>query len=105
MASVAPVTCPLCAGRAEFTGREGAFLNHHCPECGQDFAKAAPVHDFLFANHGSVCLLTPVSEAAQAWRDEHLPGEVQTFGGGIAIEPRYAGPVLEGIINDGLTVN
>lgn len=104
MASVAPIRCPLCAGRAEFVGADGAFMNYHCPDCGEDFAKPEPAHDFLFANHGSVCLLTPLSEAAQAWRDEYLPGEVPTFGGGIAIEPRYANAVLEGIINDGLTL-
>ncbi len=64
----------------------------------------AQSHDFIFVNHGSVTLLTPVSEAASEWVSEHLPDSCIAFGGGIAIEPRYAGPVLEGIINDGLTV-
>ncbi len=104
MASIAPVACALCTGRASFVGREGNFRKFHCEDCNMDYSKAEPAYDFMFANHGSVCLLTAVSEAARDWRDEHLPTDAQTFGGGIAIEPRYAGTILEGIINDGLTI-
>jgi len=64
-----------------------------------------PRTDFTFVNHGSVCMLTPVTRAARGWADEHLPEDRQTFGGGIAIEPRYAQPILDGIVGDGLTVN
>lgn len=60
--------------------------------------------DFLFANHGSICILTPVSEAAQAWVDEHLPEDAMRWAGGVVIEPRYAGDILEGIQNDGLSL-
>lgn len=66
--------------------------------------------DFNFQNCGSICLLTPVSEAAKAWRAEHLPepgDDCQEWGSkrAVAIEPRYAGAILEGIAADGLTVN
>lgn len=61
--------------------------------------------DFTFANHGSVTLLTPVSDAAREWAAEHLPVEPwQMLGNAIAIEPRYADPILEGIDADGMTV-
>lgn len=61
--------------------------------------------DFRFSNHGSICLLKPTSEAGKAWVDEHLTGdEVQTYAGAVVIEPRYAQPILDGIINDGLEV-
>lgn len=60
--------------------------------------------DFLFADHGSVTILTPLTEAAQEWADNNLPDDALTFGRGIVIEPRYAGPILEGIVEDGLTV-
>lgn len=60
--------------------------------------------DFKFHNHGSICILVAVSAAAQDWREEHLPEDAQTFGGGVVIEPRYADDILEGIMADGLTV-
>jgi hypothetical protein len=60
--------------------------------------------DFLFTNHGSVCLLQPLSEAAGEWVDEHLPEDKQMFGSAVVVEPRYVGPIIDGIINDGLEV-
>lgn len=61
--------------------------------------------DFYFANHGSIALLTPLTDAAQAWVDEHIRSEeTQFFGAGVVIEPRYAGDILRGLQNDGLTV-
>lgn len=67
----------------------------------------APQADFLFQNHGSVCLLQPLTEAGKAWFSEHLPvdnSETQFWGESIVIEPRYAHAILEGIHNDGLRV-
>jgi hypothetical protein len=61
--------------------------------------------DFYFANHGSVSLLTPLTDAAKDWIDEHLTVEPwQRLGNGIAIEPRYAGLILIDLEADGLTV-
>jgi hypothetical protein len=60
--------------------------------------------DFTFANHGSITILTPISEAAQAWVDEHIPEDAMRWGGGIVIEPRYAEAILRGITEDGLFV-
>jgi hypothetical protein len=60
--------------------------------------------DFHFTNHGSVTILTPVSSAAQEWAAEHLPEDAMRWAGGIVIEPRYLGDILDGITNDGLTV-
>lgn len=61
--------------------------------------------DFLFANHGSVTILTPLTEAAQDWVAEHLPDDALTLGSGVVIEPRYVAPILEGLVDDGLTVS
>ena len=58
--------------------------------------------DFTVANHGSIFMLYAKSEAAREWVAEHLPSDAQTFGGGIAIEPRYVMDILLGIVNDGL---
>ena len=63
--------------------------------------------DFLFQNHGSVCLLQPLTPAGEQWFGENLPvdnPETQFFGSSIVIEPRYVAAILEGIRNDGLRV-
>lgn len=59
--------------------------------------------DFRYTNHGSVCLLEPVTEAARKWVVERIMPEAQWFGRSIAIEPRYVSPILAGIHDDGLT--
>lgn len=61
--------------------------------------------DFSFKNHGSVCILEPLSEAGKEWASEHLPDDAQSWGGGVVIEPRYADPILDGIAADGLEVS
>jgi hypothetical protein len=60
--------------------------------------------DFIFVSHGSLILLTPMSEAGKGWVAEHLPEDRQRWGRGIAIEPRYWEPIYLGIQEDGLTV-
>ena len=54
---------------------------------------------------GSVLLFHPRTRAARAWVAEHLELEDwQWLGSGFAVEPRYAGPLLEGMAADGLEV-
>jgi hypothetical protein len=60
--------------------------------------------DFRFADHGSVTLLTPVTDAALDWVEENLSIERQNWGPAIMIEPRFAGDILNGLQGDGLTV-
>jgi hypothetical protein len=60
--------------------------------------------DFRVDDHGSIVLITPITDAAEAWVDENLPDSAMTFGSAVVIEPRYVGPILEGISADGLTV-
>lgn len=64
--------------------------------------------DFSIENHGSVCILVPISEPAQGWVEEHIlveGNEVQRWGkNGIVIEPRYVGAIVEGFQSEGLTV-
>lgn len=58
--------------------------------------------DFRFDNHGSICVLTPVSEACRQWVDDNVgDDETQHWGKGIVIEPRYAGPILEALDAEG----
>jgi len=67
-------------------------------------AQTAQEADFKFANHGSVTVLTPISEAAKAWIDENIDPDAQVWVGGVVIEPRYADAVLIGISADGLSI-
>ena len=61
--------------------------------------------DFHLADHGSVVLLTPRTDAARDWVEDNLPDDVQMLGNGIAIEGRYVGDILTGIECDGLEIN
>lgn len=64
--------------------------------------------DFNFSHHGSICVLSANTAQARSWMEFHLPvndPETQFVGDdGIVIEPRYAMPILQGIVADGLTV-
>lgn len=61
--------------------------------------------DFLVQNHGSICILQALTEAAKDWVNEHLPEDAQTWGtNGTMVEPRYLQPILAGIEADGLSI-
>jgi hypothetical protein len=60
--------------------------------------------DFTLLDEFTIFLLTPVSEAARDWVAEFLPSDATTFGRATVVEHRYIGDIVEGIINDGLTV-
>lgn len=61
--------------------------------------------DFTVDNHGSILILNAHTKDAAAWVSEHLPDDVQTWGrNGYVVEPRYIGPIVEGIENYGLVV-
>ena len=67
-------------------------------------AEIPALPDFTLANHFSICLLQPVTEAARNWIDEHIPDDAQVFGSAIVIEPRYVRDILLGVQADGLSV-
>lgn len=61
--------------------------------------------DFTVIHHGSIIVLTPQTDAAEAWVGEYLPEDAQTWGRGTVIEHRYFEPIYEGILADGLSIN
>ena len=61
------------------------------------------VSDFDIENHGSVVLLRPLSTDADNWVQENISDDVLRFGGAVVVEPRYIGPVMEGLSAEGLT--
>ena len=60
--------------------------------------------DFCVQNHGSIFLLIPNTEAAKEWINAHIPEDAPTIGPNIAVEHRYIGDIVDGIVKDGLTV-
>lgn len=60
--------------------------------------------DFTLAGGGTVYLLTPRTDAARTWLDDHVSAEAMYLGTSLAVEHRYIVHLLEGIQNDGLTV-
>lgn len=61
--------------------------------------------DFSIQDHGSICILTALTEAAQQWVAENIPEDAQRWGvNGVVVEPRYLSDIVAGAINDGLEV-
>jgi hypothetical protein len=62
--------------------------------------------DILVANHGSLVILKPVSEAGKNWLAENIGEDngYQPMFPSIIAEPRYVEQILEGACNDGLTL-
>ena len=61
--------------------------------------------DVKFLDHGSIVMVVPLSPAAKEWVEENLTLESwQWLGGGFSCEPRYAGDLAQGMVDDGLTV-
>jgi hypothetical protein len=60
--------------------------------------------DFIFSNHGSVCLLAPIGPTAKQWIADNVPDGAMFWGAALVVEPRYVGPLLEGIADAGLEV-
>ena len=66
-------------------------------------AETAP--DFQVENHGSVILLRPGNEAAKDWLDFNcVPEPWQWFGSALAVEPRCAPDIIEGLQEEGFTI-
>ena len=58
--------------------------------------------DFCIADHGSVFLIRPVSEAARQWLDENIVAEPwQWFAGSLAVDHRFARDIVAQITDAG----
>jgi hypothetical protein len=60
--------------------------------------------DFLLQNEGTIAVLFPLTTVGAAWIDEHLPADAIVWTGGVVIEHRFVGPIVLGIVDDGLEV-
>jgi hypothetical protein len=61
--------------------------------------------DFVLQNHGSVCLLCPMTEAASDHLEASTSEEAFWFAGGLVVEPRYVGDIVAALSDEGFTVS
>lgn len=62
------------------------------------------MRDFTVTNQGTVFTLTPNTATAHGWALDHLPDDAPMLGHTYVVEHRYIGDIVQGIVNDGLTV-
>lgn len=59
--------------------------------------------DVLVANEGTVVSFRPVSEAGKAFIEENVESESwQWLGDALVVDHRYAEPLIQGMLDDGL---
>ena len=61
--------------------------------------------DFNISNHGSLVLVSAVTDVARSWVREHVSSEgyQPNYPGVLVVEPRYLGDILAGMDEDQLT--
>ena len=60
--------------------------------------------DVTVSGSGTIYLLHLESSAAFAWVEDHVVGERQFLGAGLAVEHRYIEGVVAGMLEDGLEI-
>ncbi len=60
--------------------------------------------DFRYEDHGSVALIVPLNDEASEVLAERAPSDAPWWGNGLAVEPRYVGPILEDLDAEGFTI-
>lgn len=64
---------------------------------------AEPKYDVYVQREGTLFLFRVLSDAAQEWIDEHVSAEAWSWmGNGLAVEPRYAVDLAQGMLDAGL---
>ena len=64
-----------------------------------------PRADFRVTYHGTITILTPLSDACREWVEANVEiEEWQRFGPSIAIEPLYVEQLAEAMIEEGLAM-
>ena len=66
--------------------------------------------DFHLQNEGTIMLLAPLNSKAESFIDKYIKepneeqGGVQEWAGQVVVEPRYVGPLVDGILSQGFTI-
>lgn len=58
--------------------------------------------DITITDHGSIILVTPITDQAKAWVDDNVSEESQWFGNSLVVEPRYISNLVDGMSDAGL---
>lgn len=61
--------------------------------------------DFSFLDEGTIAVLTPQTDAARAWVDEHIDPDHMQWAGGVVIEHRFVLDIITGLDSEGLTID
>jgi len=65
---------------------------------------SSPPADIYVENHGTIFLLQPITDAALAWVEHHLPEDAKRWCEVVVVEHRYISDIVRGAIADGLAV-
>jgi len=60
--------------------------------------------DVVVSGGGSIYLIDWLTAKGKAWIAENLPNDAQRLGNSVAVEHRYIGDIVQGMIADGLRV-
>ena len=60
--------------------------------------------DVEVIDHGTIVLFRPLTDACRAWIDDNVEEEAMWFGGALAVEHRYAPYLIEGMVDNGLSL-
>lgn len=60
--------------------------------------------DITIDRSGTIFLFTPRTERAEQWMRDNLADHAQFIGPSLAVDHRYAEPLTEGMLEDGLTI-
>ena len=61
--------------------------------------------DFTIEGGGTVYLIRPLSDEARDWLEEHVEiPDYMRLGGAVACEHSYVGPIVEGMLGEGLVL-
>jgi hypothetical protein len=66
--------------------------------------KNMPDADYEVSGGGTVFILTPLNAGAKANLEAGLSDEAMWFGGGVAVEHRYIGPLVDQLRAEGFLV-
>ena len=61
--------------------------------------------DFRYEDHGSIALIVPLTDAGRDVLMVRAPEDACWWGEGLVVEPRYVGPFLEALDDEGFSVS
>jgi hypothetical protein len=56
-------------------------------------------------DHGSICLVRPISNRAHSWLDDNVSADAMWFGGALVVEPRYVSDLVVGMAAAGFCIS